>query len=149
MSQHWQIRKANIDDAYGLKLCMDFAYEPYKERMQGLRLPPMDSDYELEIEHFPTWVVEYQDGKIIGGLILNFEKAYATIVNIAVHPEFQGEGIGGALMQFAENSAKEKHYTQMRLATHILLNENIDLYLHLGWYEKSHTSSKVLMEKEI
>lgn len=148
MTQPWNIRKATLDDAYGLKLCMDFAYAPYQERMNGLRLPPMDSDYEFEIQHFPTWVVDFE-GKITGGLIMVFEKSYATIANIAVHPAYQGEGIGGSLIRFAETKAKEKKYTQIRLATHPLLNENIALYLHLGWRVIERDDVRVTMTKEI
>jgi len=148
MKKQWNIRKASLDDAYGLKLSMDFAYAPYKERMNGLRLPPMDSDYEFEIQHFPTWVLDFE-GQIAGGLIMVFEKSYATIANIAIHPAYQGEGLGGSLMKFAEKAAKDKKYTQLRLATHVLLHENIALYLHLGWQEISRNAHKVMMKKEI
>jgi len=36
-----------------------------------------------------------------------FENDQASIANIAVDPGFQGQGIGGALMKFAESKAKE------------------------------------------
>ncbi len=53
------------------------------------------------------------------------------------------------MMRFAETTAKIKTYTQIRLATQILLAENIDLYLHLGWQEINRIRTKVLMKKEI
>lgn len=148
MKNKWSIRKAIIEDAYGLQKCMELAYSTYKERMNGSRLPPMDVDYSLEIRDYPTWVVEY-NGEIAGGLVMMFENDYASLANIAVHPKFQGEGIGSTLMKFSENIAKEKNYSTIRLATHILLTENLSLYLHLGWKEIDRDTTRVYMQKDI
>lgn len=105
---------------------MKLAYSYYQDRMGGMSLPPMDMDYSYQIKNYPTWVAEF-NGNIIGGLIMMFEKGSAWIENIAVHPGFQGQGLGGGLMEFAEIQAKEKNYTELRLATHVLLTENISL----------------------
>lgn len=148
MKNQWNIRKAILEDAHGLQKCMELAYSSYQERMNGKRLPPMDIDYALEIRDYPTWVTE-DNGKIVGGLIMMFENDYASLANIAVHPEFQGKGLGTALMEFAETIAKEKNYTTMRLATHILLTENLSLYLHLGWKEIQRDDTRVYMQKDI
>lgn len=135
-------------DSGGLKTCMEAAYTSYEERMGNVRLPPMDIDYACEIRDFPTWVISYK-GDIVGGLIMVFETNYASIANIAVHPEFQGLGLGRELMIFAESKAQEKRYSQLRLATHVLLTENVSLYLHLGWYEIDRDDVRVYMSKDI
>jgi hypothetical protein len=49
----------------------------------------------------------------------------------------------------AETKAKEKHYTELRLATHILLTEDVDLYRHLAWSEFGRDETKVFMKKNI
>ena len=72
-----------------------------------------------------------------------------TIANIAIDPACQGQGIGGALMKFADSKAIEKGYSELHLATHVLLNENISLYLHLGWEELDRDEKRVLMKKTI
>ena len=143
-----QIRKATEKDSDGLQSCMESAYAIYQNRMGRERLPPMDVDYSLEIKNYPTWVVE-SNGKIVGGLIMTFENNEASIANIAVDPESQGQGIGGTLMNFDESKAKEKGFTELHLATHVLLKENISLYRHLGWDEVCREHSKVLMKKAI
>ena len=127
---------------------MESAYSGYQERMGGARLPPMDADYLSEIENYPSWVVE-SAGKILGGLIMVFENEQASIANIAVNPEFQGQGIGGELMNFAESKARENGLSVLRLATHVLLDENISLYRHLGWRETGRDETRVIMQKEI
>ena len=142
------IRKATAEDAENLKKCMNSAYSIYEERMGGIQLPPMETDYLSEINTYPTWIVE-SEGKVLGGLIMMFETDQASIANVAVDPKYQGHGIGKELMRFAESMAKEKDYSELLLTTHILLDENIALYNHLGWRETGRTESKVYMAKEI
>ena len=148
MGVAWQIRGATREDADGLEKCMQSAYAPYRERMGGVRLPPMDVDYTSEIENYPTWVVE-SEGDILAGMIMIFEKEHASIANVAVNPWFQGQGIGGALMKFAESKAKERNFTELYLTTHKLLKENLSLYRHLGWKEICRDNTKVFMKKKI
>ncbi len=148
MSSDWAIRTALPGDAEGLQVCMEAAYAPYQERMGGKRLPPMDIDYSSEINEYPVWVVEC-DLHIAGGVILLFEEDFVVLANLAVHPDFQGRGIGGKLMRFAETKATEKNYRKLHLTTHVLLPENIALYLHLGWTEVARDHVRVRMEKEI
>lgn len=148
MSLAWQIRAATLEDADGLAYCMESAYEPYQDRMGAVRLPPMDVDYSSEIENYPTWVVESEAG-ILGGLIMTFEAGNASIANIAVNPRFQGQGIGGGLMKFAETKAREKNFSELHLTTHVLLNENLTLYRHLGWEEIDRDNTRVFMKKDI
>ncbi len=45
-----------------------------------------------------------------------FEKNSASIANIAIHPDFQGQGLGGGLMKFAKTKEKDKGYSELRLA---------------------------------
>lgn len=144
----WHIRKATPEDSPGLTNCMESAYAPYQERMDGERLPPMDVDYSSEIKNYPTWVVESK-GDILGGLIMVFEDDHASIANIAVDSKSQGKGIGGELMKFAESRARERDYSELHLATHILLNENISLYRYLGWQETRRDNTRIFMKKGI
>ena len=148
MKERWQIRVAVLEDANGLQKCMSSAYASYQERMDGERLPPMDIDYRSEIRDFPSWVAEFE-GRVVGGLIMMFETGHASIANIAVEPDFQGQGLGGGLMRCAEFEAKKGGYSELRLATHILLTENVALYQHLGWTEYDRDETRVYMKKAI
>lgn len=148
MKINWEIREATPGDSDGLRQCMEAAYATYQARLGGARLPPMDADYSSEIKNYPTWVV-VSEGNILGGLIMVFDNEHASLANIAVNPQFQGQGIGGGLIGFAVSKAKEKHFVELRLATHVLLEENIRLYLHFGWEETSREGNKVFMKKKI
>ena len=147
MELTWHIREATPEDSDSLKKCMESAYTTYLARMGGARLPPMDADYSSEIKNYPTWVVE-SEGNILGGLIMVFENDHASVANIAIDPKFQGQGIGGELIRFAESKARENNSSELRLTTHVLLEENIRLYRHLGWEETSRDESRVFMKKK-
>ena len=146
MKKSWKIRKAIAADAPRLQECMEASYSTYLERFSGIRLPPMDVDYAHEIANFPVWVAE-SAGAVVGGLVLMFDGEQATLANIAVHPGFQGQGLGKGLMSFAEATARERGYKELHLATHKLLTENESLYLHLGWEEVNRDDSRVYMCK--
>ena len=146
--KRWNIRKAVIDDAKNLKICMEIAYSKYLNRLKGKRLPPMDVNYKDEIAAFPVWVAEFNK-EIVGGLVLVFEDDYVTIANVVVHPDFQRNGLGRGLMDFAESEAKRRGYLDILLATHVLLAESVSFYLHLGWSEIVRDDTRVYMKKNI
>lgn len=146
--KRWTIRKAESSDASALADCMHVAYRIYSDRLGGKPLPPMTVDYEEEIRSYPVWVAE-SGGDLVGGLILMTAPDAITIANIAVQPQFQGNGLGRGLLEFGEAEAKRLGYSEMRLATHILLTENLSLYTHLGWSETDRDEYRVHMTKRI
>lgn len=144
----WKIRRAVISDASQLAACMQAAYEVYTPRLAGGSLPPLQVDYAEEIKEYPVWIAE-SAGSLAAGLVLMPEADCLNIANIAVHPRFQGKGLGRVLMEFAEAEAKRQGYKQLRLATHVLLTENITLYLHLGWSEIGRDGLRVYLKKDL
>jgi GNAT superfamily N-acetyltransferase len=127
---------------------MRAAYQTYTARLGGETLPPMAVDYEDEIRSYPVWVAESED-TLVGGLVLMPEAGFLTVANVAVHPRFQGKGLGRGLMTFAEEEARRRGYRELHLATHVLLTENGSLYAHLGWVETSRDDDRVYMRKRL
>ncbi|PCI75058.1 MAG: hypothetical protein COB20_13800 [SAR86 cluster bacterium] len=146
--KEFTIRQATLADADALQECMMAAYSVYLETLKEISLPPLEVDYASEILNYPTWVAQ-REGKIVGGLIMTFEESCAVVSNIAVHPAAQGIGLGRALLVFAEQQARTKEITRMRLATHVLLTGNVSLYQHLGWNVVDQDSVRITMEKQI
>ena len=146
--ENWIVRKAKASDAKALGECMNAAYLDYTSRFEGKPLPPMMVDYEEEILKYPVWIAE-SNGVLVGGIILMPELEYMTIANVAVHPDFQRNGLGRGLMTYAEAEAIRQRYTKLRLATHVLLTENISLYSHFGWSEVDRDGCRVYMEKKV
>ena len=144
--QNWIIRPANLSDAPGLQACMHAAYTPYTTQIPTEKLPPLNIDYEQEINENPTWVA-LSENEVVGGLTLTFTPEKTTLANISVHPNFQGNGLGKGLLKEAETQAKTKGYTELHLATHPLLTDTIALYTHLGWTTYAKDEKKVHFKK--
>ncbi|MGF1732563.1 GNAT family N-acetyltransferase [Photobacterium kasasachensis] len=142
----WEIRQAKLSDADSLARCMYDAYSQFKEKLGGQDLPPMLVDYEEEIRSYPVWVA-YAGEHLVGGLILVFSETYTTIANVAVHPEFQGHGLGRGLIEFAQKQAELRGHKEIRLVTHVGMSANITLYSYLGWKEYERSENKVFMTK--
>ncbi len=55
--------------------------------------------------------------------------------NVAVEPACQGQGIGRALLAFAEAEARRRGFAELRLSTNVLMAPNIALYRRRGYAE--------------
>lgn len=83
---------------------------------------------ELENEKDNILVAAFDDDKILGCcMLLEEEPGVARLRQMAVLNDLQGKGIGRALMNFAENLARDRGYRSVRM--HARLNA-------IGFYEK-------------
>lgn len=122
--------------------------------MESELIKPVDAymdedDYRAVLKDPLQEILVLDEGQFVGGITMMFEDDYASIANVAVHPEHRGQGLGGMLMSLAEEKAQENNHSELRLATHVLLTENISLYLHLGWAEIERDDVRVYMKKEV
>ena len=125
-------RRARASDAAALAEIATAAYSPYLERMGGQRPAPLDADYAASIARHVVWVAEV-GVHVAGLLVLVDEPAVTLLENVAVHPDWQGRGIGGLLMSIAEDHARSTSADAVRLYTHASMVENRRLYEHLGY----------------
>jgi ribosomal protein S18 acetylase RimI-like enzyme len=94
----------------------------------------MQDDYPRRIANSQTWVLE--DLRRIAGVLVLEERPDAFVLdNIAIHPDWQGKGLGRRLMDFAEAEARRRGWAMIRLYTHALMTENQALYRRLGYVE--------------
>jgi ribosomal protein S18 acetylase RimI-like enzyme len=128
------IRRGGAADVDALAELVERAYEGYIERI-GRRPGPMDDDYAVKLRDEEVWVAD--DGHVVGLLILVARDDNLLIENVAVDPSRQGQGIGRALMAFAEEVARERGLAQMQLYTNEAMVENLALYRRLGYRETS------------
>lgn len=83
---------------------------------------------ELEREKTNIHIVAYEDERMLGCCMLVEEQPQTVrLRQMAVMNDLQGKGIGKALMQFAENIARDRGYK--RITMHARKNA-------LGFYEK-------------
>lgn len=131
--QPWRLRRAEPKDATALASCIDAAYHHYISRI-GKPPGPMLADYAEEIVRHQVWVAELEQ-QIIGALVLIAEENALLLENIAVRPDYQGRGVGRALLELADGEALSQGYSELRLYTHETMTENIALYSRSGWVE--------------
>ncbi len=136
------LRPAVLADAPALTACIDAAYGEY--RTKGIDLPAVSSGVSQEIADQIVWLAVEGDD-ILGGVILSLADDRAYLMNIAVHPDHAGHGIGRALMDRAVTSARAAGHTAMHLTTHKDMPGNIALYRHLGWHVAGQADTKVHM----
>lgn len=112
----------------------------------------MLDDYAALIERSCAHVLA-ADGAVHGVLVLIPEGATMLLDNIAVHPESQGRGYGGALLEFAERTASATGCRAIRLYTNEVMTDNLSLYARRGYLETHRENvsgyRRVFMKKEI
>ncbi len=140
------IREANLADVPRLKQCLDRAYAPLKARLPDL--PDVSGGLEQEIAERIVLVAAIEDD-VAGCAVVSIDGASAHLVNIAVDPDFKGQGIGRILLEAVEDRALRGGATGIALATHAGIPENVDLYRHLGWSKTSRNGNKILMNKDL
>jgi ribosomal protein S18 acetylase RimI-like enzyme len=127
-------RRARTSDAAALAGIAVAAYSPYLPRMGGQRPAPLDGDYAASIARDTVWVAEA--GTVVAGFLVLVDEPGTTLLeNVAVHPDWQGRGIGGLLMGIAEDHAAAMGTGVVRLYTHATMVENRRRYEHLGYVE--------------
>ncbi len=127
------IRPAGAADLPALRRIVDAAYGKYIARI-GKPPGPMLDDYAALVRQHAVWVIETETG--VGGLLVLLPEAdHLLLDNVAVDPAAHGQGLGKALMAFAEHESRRRGYGEMRLYTHEKMTENLAMYPALGWQE--------------
>jgi N-acetylglutamate synthase-like GNAT family acetyltransferase len=128
-----RIRPAGSADVAAINALVERAYSHYVPRI-GRRPGPMDWDYGERVEHAHAYVAE-DAGELVGLLVLIPHPDHLLLENIAVEPTRQGEGIGTALLAFAEESARGADLSELRLFTNAAMSENLAFYPTHGYRE--------------
>ena len=73
--------------------------------------------------------------------------------NVAVAPEAQGRGLGGALIRFAEEEGARRGFAKVILYTNVNMVANLSMYPALGYLEVDRRTerglSRVYYEKPL
>jgi GNAT superfamily N-acetyltransferase len=127
------IKLASKEDAATVSAITDAAYSKYIPLL-GRKPEPMTVDYGEMIAKHPVHFLMVGD-RPAGVLVLEHEKDQTLIWSVAVHPDFQGRGLGLRLLRLAEDEACKRGYRKIRLYTNSLFTENIALYRWFGYEE--------------
>lgn len=148
MNDNPSIREAAPADAAAVQACVEAAYSRYIERI-GKPPGPMLDDYDAVIRQHTVFVAECE--AIVAVLVLIRTPAGILLDNVAVHPGYQGKGLGKRLIRLAESEARARGYDKLELYTHECMSENIEMYESLGYTEtqrkREHGYDRVYLQK--
>ena len=85
-------------------------------------------------------------------MILRDGGNHLLIENVAIAPSSQGKGLGRGLLDYAEEEARGRGYSEIRLYTNEAMTENIALYKKWGYEETNRESGefcRIFMSKRI
>lgn len=121
------IRKYQVGDEKGWVYCkaLSYLFSPFFDDRETEKPALLADVYDYRVE----WVAE-QDGEIVGLLdidIYNQENSQAYLyapskrtayfTNLAVHPDFQGQGLAQALYEKAEQELREQGVEKLAIFT--------------------------------
>jgi ribosomal protein S18 acetylase RimI-like enzyme len=128
-----RLRAATAADVGRLEELVRTAYGHYVERIGGPP-GPMTDDYAEVVRRYRVTVAE-SGGEIVGLIVLRATDEGFLVDNVAVEPSHQGTGVGRALLEHGEDSAREAGFDSIYLYTHELMAENLALYARIGYVE--------------
>jgi N-acetylglutamate synthase-like GNAT family acetyltransferase len=147
----YSFRPATGADVSEVAALVNAAYGHYVERI-GMLPRPMTDDYTEVIANQRVTVAESQ-GTIVGVIVLTVDDEGFLIDNVAVGTSPRGEGLGRALLEFAEAEARLMGFDSIHLYTHEKMTENLAIYSRIGYVEYDRRSqgefSLVYMRKHL
>ena len=127
------LRRATPADAALVRALTRGAYAKWVPIM-GREPRPMTADYEHAVREHLIDIMEDAD-QAVALVEMIPHPDHLLIENIAVHPDRHGQGLGSRLLAHAENVARTRGLTEMRLYTNALMAPNIALYSRRGYSE--------------
>lgn len=134
MDRKIETRLATAADQSAIEALVEAAYGRWVEVI-GRKPKPMTADYALAIAANRLDLVHDGDD-LVALLETRIEDDCVLIVNIAVRPDRQGQGLGSGLLRHAEQVAREGGRAAIRLYTNGLMAPNIALYTRNGYVEE-------------
>jgi len=94
----------------------------------------MTADYAAAVQRGEVWVAMLAE-TIAGLLVLVRRPDHLLLENVAVHPGFQGTGVGARLLAVADEQAALAGLAEIRLYTNVAMTENLAYYPRHGYVE--------------
>ncbi|MFA3915496.1 GNAT family N-acetyltransferase [Ruegeria hyattellae] len=141
-----RLRSAKPADLPELERVITSAYAAERARLSGI--PDVTDGLDAHIRDDIVHIAD-RAGRILGVIVLIRKDAALLVANLAVAAEAQGAGIGGRLMQMAQQAAGEMGYDRLTLRTHRGMTATIDFYAARGWIETGRAGDTITMRKQL
>lgn len=130
------IRPARPDEADLITAITRAAYARWVPII-GREPRPMLADYAEALRKHRIDLIE-TEGRVLGLIEFRLDPDHLWIENIAVHPDYQGHGLGKLLLAHVDDIARAAALPELRLLTNQAFAANVALYQSRG-YTITHT----------
>lgn len=124
---------ARIDDLEFVSHCAKLAYAIYVERI-GRPPAPMVADFEQALNSQSLEIICRKDIKV-GFLVSCFRGDHLFVENVAIHPDYQNQGIARDVFCQLEKRCHQLGISTIKLYTNEKMTENLAYYPKLGFVE--------------
>jgi pimeloyl-ACP methyl ester carboxylesterase/N-acetylglutamate synthase-like GNAT family acetyltransferase len=126
-----QLRLGEAADAAAIQALTRTAYAAWVPLI-GREPKPMAADYEAALRDH-RFDLALLDGELVALIETQAEPDCLLVVNVAVAPDRQGQGLGRLLLAHAETLARDLGLGELRLFTNAAFMRNIALYRRFGY----------------
>ena len=130
------MRQAGPGDVAAVTALVEAAFARHIAAV-GRRPAPMDADHAGHVARGEQYVLDGEEGALAASIVVIDGGDHLVVHNVAVAPARQGEGLGGALLAFAEDEARRRGRPELRLHTNAAMADNLIMYPRLGFTETS------------
>lgn len=129
-----EIKQAQITDAQEILTLQKLAYQGEAAIYDDYTIPPLTQSLGSTQSEFSDHIFlkAIEDGKIVGSVRARSNGETCYIGRLIVHPDYQGRGIGSALLKEIEKVRKAERY---ELFTGSKSERNLHLYKKHGYRE--------------
>ena len=125
------LREAETSDAAAIRALTREAYAKWVPVI-GREPLPMTADYERAVrEH--RFDLLFAAERLVALIETDVRDDHVLIVNVAVAPDLQGQGLGRRMLTHAEALARIENLREVRLYTNARFEADIAIYRRLGY----------------
>lgn len=122
---------ATVADADAIRTMVRAAYSKWVP-VVGREPRPMATDYATAVLDYDVDLL-YRDAELVGVIQMKLHPDHLWVQNVAVAPQWHGQGYGRQLLSHAQDRAMKAGLPELRLLTNEAFVSNIVLYERFGF----------------
>lgn len=137
---------ATLQDVTEITECVAQAYAKARETISDL--PDVTEGIDRDISENHVLLARIH-GVMAGVVIYVRQGESIKVINLAVSPVAQGQGIAAQLLHRVEEDARAAKCSHLVLRTHRQMHDTRAIYAHLGWVETEISGNSVALSKDL
>ena len=125
---------ANMGYLEQISECARLAYGKYVSVI-GKKPAPMIANFSELIKKECVYIEKHGEETLTGFIVFYPKDGVMHLENVAVHPDYQGQGVGNRLIKHCEMDGKRLNCSSVELYTNEKMVENTMIYPKLGYVE--------------